>query len=636
MQIPKKIFPLLAITALLISVSVFQFSLGIDETKAATTATKKLCGDRAIPFEKFSEDVSVICDETSMYLSTNSLPDHEMMVGITGWNQQVPIPPIYSGSLIQLWKIPLKPVAASTPTLTNGIGATGISVNGVPLYNPIKPSLGGNGSVYTTSSDLKLLGELDTCEGHAGKGDDYHYHAGPSCLMKTLKSNDGVVGYLLDGYPIYGFNEPSGKQATGLDSCNGHDGGDARGYHYHFTDAAPYSPMCYRGVIPDDIRPGYGQPLAQGMRPSGTPVTVLITKMSLNLTGTSKLDFTYKGTAGSVSWSPAGNANCWNFTYVNPPPGSPSTTAQSNVCRKEGTQSGSKQPKEQQGGQPKEQQGGEPPQQGGQKESPTQFTTLYKKVIVTELTCKKGTKKKVVTTAACPSGYKLLSKKKVEKLVPVQVPVVPQGGQPSQQGDKPSGQQGDKPSGQQGDKPSGQQGGAKNTFETVVKSSDGKFKVTSSAVADEGQMPIDYVCNEISTKTGVSPPISWSGEPSGTKSFVLMMYNYNNANVVTNRYSWIIYNIPGTTREILKANSTVGTSGTSNHGTGYSSPCSPGAKGTTKQYTVRVYALSQTLSLSTSEATSAGILAAIKDITLASAAINMRHVNLTDANPSPN
>ena len=149
-------------------------------------------------------------------------------------------------------------------------------------------------------------------------------------------------------------------------------------------------------------------------------------------------------------------------------------------------------------------------------------------------------------------------------------------------------------------------------------------------------MPFDYVCNEISTKTGVSPPISWSGEPSGTKSFVLMMYNYNNANAIKNRYSWIVYNIPGNAHELIKANSTIGTSGTSDHGTGYSSPCSPGFKGTTKQYTVRVYALSQTLSLSASAATSTGILAAIKDITLASAAINMRHVNLTDANPSPN
>jgi phosphatidylethanolamine-binding protein (PEBP) family uncharacterized protein len=649
MLIPKKVLPLLTIFSLLIGISVIHFSIGIDQTKAATVATEAMCGDRALPFAKYSAKVSVICDEISLYLSTNSLPDHEMMVGITGWNQQVPIPPVYSGSLLQMWKIPLKPVVASTPALTNGIGGTGFTVNGVPLYNPVKPSQGGNGSVYTTASDLKLLGELDVCDGHSGKGDDYHYHAAPTCLIKALASEGAVVGYQLDGYAVYGFNEPSGKQASGLDACNGHDSGDTRGYHYHFTAAAPYSPMCYHGVIPSNILPGFGQPTAQGMQPAGVPITVLITKMSLNLTGTSKLEFTYQGKEGSVSWSPAASANCWNFTYVNPPPGSPGTGTKNNICRKEAALSGSRQ----QGGQ----QQGAPP--SGQQAPEQKFTTLYKKEIVTELTCLKGSKKKVVTTTACPSGYKLLSKKKVTKLIPTEVPVVTQGGPqqgapqqggPQQGGPQQGGpqqgapqqgapQQGGPQQGgpQQGGPQQGgpQQGGSKENFETVVKSSDGKFKVVSSAVADEGQMPIDYVCNEISTKTGVSPPLSWSGEPKETKSFVVMMYNYNSAGASKYRYSWIVYNIPGSTHEILKANSTVGTFGTSDHGAGYSSPCSPGPKGTTKQYTVKVYALSQTLSLTTSTATASAILAAVKDITLASAAINMRHVNLTDANPSP-
>ncbi len=357
-----------AIAALIAGVAIFQFSIGVDTTRAATTATKALCGDRALAFAKFAPDVSVICDETNLYLSTNSLPKHEMMVGITGWNQQVPIPPIYSGSMLQMWKIPLKPTVAAAPTVTTGVGGTGIMVDGVPLFNPVKPSQGGNGSIYTTSTDLKLLGELDTCEGHAGKGDDYHYHAAPTCLLKTLASDAAVVGYQLDGYPIYGYNEANGKQATGLDACNGHDDGDGRGYHYHFTTAPPYSPMCYHGVIPSDVRPGYGQPLIQGMRQSGEPVNVLITKMVLNITGTSKLDFTYQGKEGSVSWTPASAANCWNFTYVNPPPGTPGTGTQNNICRKEGVQSGGQQPAQQpapqQGGQQQGGQQGPPPQQG--------------------------------------------------------------------------------------------------------------------------------------------------------------------------------------------------------------------------------------------------------------------------------
>jgi phosphatidylethanolamine-binding protein (PEBP) family uncharacterized protein len=115
-----------------------------------------------------------------------------------------------------------------------------------------------------------------------------------------------------------------------------------------------------------------------------------------------------------------------------------------------------------------------------------------------------------------------------------------------------------------------------------------------------------------------------------------MMYNYSAANPKLYRYSWIVYNIPGSVHEVSAANTSVGTGGTSDHGPGYSSPCSPGKKGTTHQYTFKVYALSKELALTSATATPDAITAAIKEITLATAAINGKHINLTDANPSPN
>jgi len=57
-----------------------------------------------------------------------------MMVGITSWQQQVPIPQPYSGS--NHWSIPLKPVYESTPlsTKTNFMkGAVALAVNGIPI-----------------------------------------------------------------------------------------------------------------------------------------------------------------------------------------------------------------------------------------------------------------------------------------------------------------------------------------------------------------------------------------------------------------------------------------------------------------------------------------------------------------------
>jgi hypothetical protein len=152
---------------------------------------------------------------------------------------------------------------------TTGVGGTGIMLNGVSNFNATKPAPNSTGAVYSASADPKLQGELDTCAGHAGRGDDYHYHAEPSCLISVLGSESALAGYQLDGYPIYGSKEPSGVSATALDKCQGHDSGDGRGYHYHFTTAAPYSPMCFHGQVPADV--------STTGQPSGTRMDIFFT-----------------------------------------------------------------------------------------------------------------------------------------------------------------------------------------------------------------------------------------------------------------------------------------------------------------------------------------------------------------------
>jgi hypothetical protein len=277
-----------------------------------------------------------------MYVSSLEVPNDEMMVGITGWNQQVPLPFIMSDVLSTIWKIPLKPIWSKTTTQTTGVSATALMVNGVPLFNPTKPSQSGDQTQYSAATDPKLTGELDNCDGHSGRGDDYHYHAYPSCLVNTLVTKTGsskvknsILGWVLDGYPIYGLTEPSGSTATKLDACSGHDLKNGLGYHYHFTLKPPYSPMCYHGVVPVENNPQH-QPTAANGRTPGAPAKVLITKMNFNLTGTSSLTFTYNGVEGSVTYTPTSsndpNKECWNFTYLNPPPGSPGTGNQL-VCR---------------------------------------------------------------------------------------------------------------------------------------------------------------------------------------------------------------------------------------------------------------------------------------------------------------
>lgn len=311
--------------------------------EAVTVATQAKCGlSRLNAIKYFGKSVSIMCDTKWMYVSSLEVPNDEMMVGITGWNQQVPLPFVMSDVLATMWKIPLKPVYSKVTSATTGVGATALMVNGVPLFNATKPARDNNQSVYQPSTDPLLTGELDRCDGHSGRGDDYHYHAYPTCLVKqlvsfskTVKAKNYPLGWVLDGFPIYGLTEPSGARATKLDACLGHDLKNGVGYHYHFSLEPPYSPMCFHGVLPIENNPEH-QPAAAPARQAGAPARVLITAMDFNMTGTSKLTFTFNGIEGSVTYKPVASSDitkhCWEFEYINPPPGSPGTGTQL-ACR---------------------------------------------------------------------------------------------------------------------------------------------------------------------------------------------------------------------------------------------------------------------------------------------------------------
>lgn len=332
MRIYKTLVAPIVATVLLI----LALNINSAPANAITNASAAKCGTSRLALVKqFSKTVSIMCDSTWMYVSSLEVPNDEMMVGITGWNQQVPLPFIMSDVLSTIWKIPLKGTWSKSTTPTTGVSATALMINGVPLFNPTKPSQSGNQTVYSPQTDPKLIGELDNCDGHSGRGDDYHYHAYPACLVKTLKSKNTVLGWVLDGYPIYGLTEANGAAVKSLDSCSGHDIKNGVGYHYHYTIKAPYSPMCYHGALPIENNPEH-QPTAANGRAPGAPAKVLITKMVFNLAGTSTLTFTSNGVEGSVSYTPTTSNDitkeCWNFSYLNPPPGSPGTGSQL-VCR---------------------------------------------------------------------------------------------------------------------------------------------------------------------------------------------------------------------------------------------------------------------------------------------------------------
>ena len=248
----------------------------------------------------FADTLTIYCDDVYMYIEADNLADHEMMVGITAWNQQVPIPQDFHED--NAWRIPLHSVVADSPTPTTGEGPVAVAINGVMVYNPTQQD-----GVYDESRDPYLIGELDGCGGHSGRADDYHYHIAPVCLLDELAdyASGGLpIAYALDGYPIYGFVE-----GMPLDECRGALDADGN-YGYYASPDYPYVNGCFSGEVDLSL-----QPITQPIRPAGEPIQVLITALYEDADGWNHLEYDYQGGTHAINYRMDADG-CYEFEFV--------------------------------------------------------------------------------------------------------------------------------------------------------------------------------------------------------------------------------------------------------------------------------------------------------------------------------
>ena len=257
-----------------------------------------------------SANLAIKWDDTYFYVSSNGIPTHNMMVGITSWQQQVPIAQPYTGT--NHWSIPLAPVYAASPvsTKTNFMkGAVALAVNGVPIFNALN----------NRGEDSFLIGELDQWGGHCGKGDDYHYHAAPLHLSAT--SGLKPIAFALDGFAVYGAKEPDGTIMKTLDESHGHVGSNTV-YHYHGTADYPYVVGSMKGKVtldPATTAPEnqiIPQAFTNPLRPALTPLNgASITAFSAPTASSYLLTYKIGAKTGTVQYSWT-NANLFAFVFT--------------------------------------------------------------------------------------------------------------------------------------------------------------------------------------------------------------------------------------------------------------------------------------------------------------------------------
>ena len=263
-----------------------------------TTTARRVTSKTAVDsWTLFPKTAHATRTATEVIVESTGLPEHQMMVSITSWQQQVPLPQPFNGT--NAWRLPLRGVLADVPISARHAlfrGAIALAVNGVPIFNALN----------NRGDDAFLYGELDQWGGHCGRADDYHYHVAPLHLQKVT-GPASPIAFALDGYPMYGLTEPDGSAVRALDEYNGHTD-PVDGYHYHATLAFPYVNGGLRGrvtVRDDGIEP---QPATPPMRPPGEPLRgATVTGFSTDGTS-SKLEYRLNGGLYRVEYTIEGGA----------------------------------------------------------------------------------------------------------------------------------------------------------------------------------------------------------------------------------------------------------------------------------------------------------------------------------------
>jgi hypothetical protein len=237
----KRTIPILCMSAL--ALASCSKGSGNDDTGSGTGT------NAVVPevYKKLYGATSITSDGTWITIRSKGLPDHKSPYYAT----TNPLYENFSGTTYNgvnfvknpntiaeknyVFKIPVSPKEATNKQPTP-LGPIGVSINGVPFFNQY------------AGPNQPLTGEVvsfDRYWGHPAPGGMYHYHVEPLFLTVEKVGKSALLGFLLDGFPVYGPVENGNPVAeSALDAYHGHSHATTdypNGiYHYHVTNNDPY------------------------------------------------------------------------------------------------------------------------------------------------------------------------------------------------------------------------------------------------------------------------------------------------------------------------------------------------------------------------------------------------------------
>ena len=239
------------------------------------------CTNNICPMEGPFYNVTITTDENFHYISTTQCPPYDNPM----WQN-----PNSACRVEVTYKIPLRP---TRPTIADSIpvgealesynnilylkedprpifGSLGVLLNGVNIFGVGSPCGFGSPCPEDDSQAPSMYVDAveseghttDQCAGHSSPTGEYHVHSNLGfndttgrqvCQLPvdTPGEHSQLLGWMFDGYGIYGQLSENGEVPTDLDECGGHthDMDGVAVYHYHFPYPSqfPWVIGCFKG-----------------------------------------------------------------------------------------------------------------------------------------------------------------------------------------------------------------------------------------------------------------------------------------------------------------------------------------------------------------------------------------------------